>query len=70
MWTRLFSVAERSHLFLTFTREKYDMELPKNWGGDLFVQLYGRSALIALINGTVAQRSCDHQYWENIHHVL
>ena len=46
------------------------MELPKNWGGDLFVQLYGRSALIALINGTVAQRSCDQQYWENIQHVL
>ena len=29
---------------------------------DLFVQLYGRSALIAPINGTVAQRSCDVQY--------
>ena len=41
-----------------------------HWGGDLFVQLYGRSALIAPINGTVAQRSCDQQYWENIQHVL
>ena len=45
-----------------------------NWrksdGGDLFVQLYGRSALIAPINGAVAQRSCDQQYWENIQHVL
>ena len=30
--------------------------------GDLFVQLYGRSALIVPINGTVAQRSCDEQY--------
>ena len=38
--------------------------------GDLFVQLYGRSALIAPINGTVAQRSCEQQYWENIKHVL
>ena len=38
--------------------------------GDLFVQLYGRSALIAPINGTVAQRSCDQQYWENIQYVL
>ena len=28
-------------------------------GGDFFVQLYGRSALIAPINGTVVQRSCD-----------
>ena len=27
--------------------------------GDLFVQLYGRSALIAPINGAVAQRSFD-----------
>ena len=39
-------------------------------GEDLFVQLYGRSALIAPINGTVAQRSCDQQYWENIKNVL
>ena len=39
-------------------------------GGDLFVQLYGSSALIVPINGTVAQRSCDQQYWENIQHVL
>ena len=38
--------------------------------GDLFVQLYGRSALIAPINGTVAQRSYDEQHWENIQHVL
>ena len=38
--------------------------------GDLFVQLYGRSALIARINGTIAQRSCDQQHWENIQHVL
>ena len=42
----------------------------KREGGDFFVQLYGRSALIAPINGTVAQRSCDQQYWENIQHVL
>ena len=28
-------------------------------GGDFFVQLYGRNALIAPINGTVVQRSCD-----------
>ena len=42
----------------------------KKLRGDLFVQLYGRSALIAPINGTVAQRSCDQQYWENIQHVL
>ena len=42
----------------------------KSEGGDLLVQLYGRSALIAPINGTVAQRSCDQQYWENIQHVL
>ena len=41
----------------------------KNEGG-LFVQLYGRSALIAPINGTIAQRSCDQQYWEDIQHVL
>ena len=34
--------------------------------GDLFVQLYGRSALIAPIDSTVAQRSCDEQDWENI----
>ena len=46
------------------------MKLPEKWGGDLFVQLYGRSALIAPINGTVAQSSCDQQYWENIQHVL
>ena len=38
--------------------------------GDLFVQLYGRRALIAPINGTIAQSSCDQQYWENIQHVL
>ena len=38
--------------------------------GIIFVQLFGRSALIAPINGTVAQRSCDQQYWENIQHVL
>ena len=62
LWTRPFSVAVRSHLFHTSTREKYDMELPEKWGGDLFVQLYGRSALIAPINGTVSQRSCDQQY--------
>ena len=37
---------------------------------DLFVQLYGISALIAPINGTIAQRSCDQQYSENIQHVL
>ena len=42
----------------------------KSEGGDLFVQLHGRSALIAPINGTFAQRSCDQQYWENIQHVL
>ena len=42
----------------------------KSDGEDLFVQLYGRSALIAPINGTVAQRSCDQQYWENIQNVL
>ena len=42
----------------------------KSEGGYLFVQLYGRSAKIAPINGTVAQRSCDQQYWENIKHVL
>ena len=42
----------------------------KSEGGELFVQLYGRSALIAPINGTVAQRSCEQQYWENIQHVL
>ena len=29
---------------------------------NLFVQLYGKSALIAPIKGTVAQRSCDQQY--------
>ena len=46
------------------------MELLEKWEGDLFVQLYGRSALIAPINGTVAQRSCDQQYWENIQHIL
>ena len=38
----------------------------KSEGGDLFVQLHGRSALIAPINGTFAQRSCDQQYSENI----
>ena len=38
--------------------------------GDLFVQLYGRSTLIAPSNGTVAQCSCDVQYWENIQLVL
>ena len=38
--------------------------------GELFVQLYVRSALIAPIDGTFAKRSCDEQYWENIHHVL
>ena len=37
---------------------------------DIFVNLYGRSALIAPIDGTFAQRSCDQQYWENIQHVL
>ena len=42
----------------------------KSEGGELFVQLYGRSALIAPINGTVAQRSCDQQYYENIQHFL
>ena len=68
--TRPFSVPVRSHSFLTSTKETYDMELSEKWGGDLFVQLYGRSALIAHINGTVAQRSCDQQYWENIQHVL
>ena len=46
------------------------MSLQKSEGGYLFVQLYGISALIAPINGTVAQRSCDQQYWENIQHVL
>ena len=48
----------------------YVMYLTEKWGGDLFVQLYGRSSLIAPINGTVAQRSCDQQYWENIRRVL
>ena len=38
--------------------------------GDLFVQLYGRSALIAPINGTVAHRSCDQQDKENIQYVV
>ena len=42
----------------------------KSEGVYLFVQLYGRSALIAPINGTVARRSSDQQYWENIQHVL
>ena len=32
--------------------------------------MYVRSALIAPIEGTVAQRPCDEQYWENIQHVL
>ena len=50
--------------------ETYDMWLPEKWGEDLFVQLYGRSALIAPINGTVAQRSCYQQFWENIQQVL
>ena len=36
----------------------------------LFGQLYGRSALIAPIIGTVAQRSYDVQYLDNIQHVL
>ena len=44
--------------------------MPEKWGGDLFVQLYGRSAFIAPINRTVAQRSCDQQDWENIQHVV
>ena len=48
----------------------YDMLRPGKWGGELFVQLYGRSALIAPINGTVALRSFDQQYWEIIQHVL
>ena len=38
--------------------------------GDLFVQLCVRSALIAPINGAVAQCSCDVHYRENIQHVL
>ena len=46
------------------------MQLPEKWGEDLLVHLYVRSALIAPINGTVAHRSCDKQYWENIPHVL
>ena len=46
------------------------MYLPDKWEEDLFVQLYGRSALIAPIKGTVAQRTCDQQYWKNIQHVL
>ena len=50
--------------------EMYDLELLKKWEGDLFVQLYVRSALIAHINGTVTQRSFHQQYWENIQHVL
>ena len=37
---------------------------------DLFVQSYGRNALIVPINGTVAQRLCDQQYWENIQQVI
>ena len=44
--------------------------MPEKWGEDLFVQLYGRGALIAHINGTLAKRSCVQQYWENIQHVL
>ena len=46
------------------------MKLPEKCWGDLFVQLYGRSALIAPINGTVAQRSYDQQYWEDTQRVL
>ena len=46
------------------------MKRPEKWGRELFVQLYGRSTLIAPINGTVAQSSCDQQYLENIQHVL
>ena len=46
------------------------MLLPEKWGGNVFVQLYGRSALIAPINNTVSQLSCEQQYWENILHVL
>ena len=42
----------------------------KSEGGDLFILLYGRNTLIAPINGTIAERSCDQQYWENIQHVL
>ena len=42
----------------------------KSEGGDHFVQLYGGSALIAPINGTVAKRSCDQQHWKNFQHVL
>ena len=61
LWTRPFSVALRFHIFLTSTRETYDTYLLEKWGEDLFLQLYGRSALIAPINGTVAQRSCDIQ---------
>ena len=38
--------------------------------GNLFVQLYIRSELIAPIDSTVAQSSCDEQYWEYIQHVL
>ena len=46
------------------------MKLQEKWGVDLFVLLYGKSELIAPINSTVAQRSCDQQYWENIQDVL
>ena len=70
MWTRPFNVAVGSHVYLSSTKETYDMYLPEKFGGDLFLHLYGRSALIALINSTVAQRSCDQQYWENIQHDL
>ena len=34
----------------------------KGEGGELSIQLYGRSASIAPINGTVAERLCDVQY--------
>ena len=76
--SRTVKLCDHVHLVYTyvpiFFSRPYEKRTTCNWrkseGGNLFVQLYGRRALIATINVSVAQRSCDQKYWENIQHVL
>ena len=70
LWTRPFSVEVRSHVYFHVHKGNVRHVTARKLRGDFFIQLYGRSVLIAPSNGTVAQRLCDVQYWENIQHVL
>ena len=59
-WPCRSSVGVHFYAFHTLARETYDMWLPATWGGSLRT-MYSLSVLVAHIDGTFSQRSCDEQ---------